>query len=212
MSNKVDQEQLNDINELLEEGEVLNELPAAPPIVNLEPNGEVGTTTVDSAKAKKQAAAEKKAAADAKKAETKAKKEAEAEAKKAAKQAELDKKAAEKAAKEAEKITKVAKKTEPKPERLIKNGIKYPNPGTSAFAIWKIINDLSATKGELATVKEVSEATLGQTYTTTKGDSVVISQGNVTPEYWAYKKFYGFVTPRSTSVAKETPAAESAAE
>jgi len=180
MSNKVDQEQLNDINELLEEGEVLNELPTIPTIVNLEPNGPVGTTTVDAAEAKKQAAAEKKAAADAKKAEAKAKKEAEAEAKKAAKQAELDKKAAEKAAKEAE---KEVKKTEPKVKQPVQNGITKPKDGTLCNRIWVLCNELSEKKGSVVTKKELSEVAEAEgLYSITIG-----------VQYYKWKKFYGLV-------------------
>jgi hypothetical protein len=162
-------------------------------VVNLEPetlNPTAAAAEKVTKKAQKEAEKAEKAAA---KAVEKAKKEAE--------------KAAEKAKKEAEKAAKAAANAEPEEKvvRIEQNGIKEPSPGTSAKAIWSLINELSNAKGALVTGVEIQAAvTRGKgaegaefvpyTYVTKSGAEVQINSGNLNPEFWAYKKFHGLTS------------------
>jgi len=160
---------------------------------------EVEGTSVDLKTAleeeKAAAKAEKTAAKDAAKQAKLDEKTAKAEQTLAAKQAKLDEKAAKVkafAATKAKRLaTKEAKQKAPKEPRINKNGINLPNPNTSASMIWELITLVSSKKGEMCKPADVQAILEDNPYIDKKGIETFINPGNVSPEFWTYKKFYG---------------------
>jgi len=108
----------------------------------------------------------------------------------AAKQAKLDEKALKAFEKESAKAEKLAIKNAPKPERISMNGIKLPSEHTSALAIWSLITSISNEKGEICKISDLKTVT-APTYIDKNGVEAFINPSNLSPELWAYKKFYG---------------------
>lgn len=136
------------------------------------------------AKAKKEA---EKAAKEQAKAEAKAKKDAEAAEKKAAKEkADADAKAA----KEAEKAAKAKAKEDAKAAKLAEreanrmpeqNGIRRPKPDTLCGKAWGIFDEVSAARGEPASIGESMD----------KAKEMGLNEANVRAEYARWRKFFG---------------------
>jgi sRNA-binding protein len=174
-----------EMQEQANEQSILDDV-SAPQVVDLE------TPEVDDAAAKKEAEKADKAlkAQQAKeaKAVAKAAKDAEKAAAKAAAQKIKDDA---KAAKEAEKTAPKVK--EPKVILPTQNGVRLRAVGTSGNAIWGLINEISATKGELCKISEVVELAVARTYLNKLGQVTNINEGNISPEFAAYKKYHGLV-------------------
>ncbi len=110
---------------------------------------------------------------------------------------EVDKKAKE----EAKKAKEVAKK-EPKVEQPVQNGQRHPSPNTSAAAIWALINEVSALKGELCKPADIIALIDTRPYINKAGVEVKITAGNVSPEFWTYKRFYGLTATTKEAAAQ----------